>query len=99
MACCNGIGMWTGAGVEPESPPPPVERPVFDFAEGASGGSHEGSFALERTRPKGWLGKGTFLPLTRSEKSLVESLSRASGGPNRRSEERRVGEEGRSRWA
>jgi len=34
------------------------------------------------TNPYGWLGKGVFLPLMRSEKSSADNLSRAAGEPN-----------------
>src|SRR5215831_15433197 len=72
-----------GGGSPPPPPPPPPVRLVLDLPAdgGGAGGSHEGSFREVKITPKGAAERGVFFPLTRSEKSSIESVRCASGAP------------------
>ena len=55
--------------------------PVFDF-DAAGTGLPLRIFDGAGHHPYGWLGKGVFFPLMRSEKSSEDSVIRAPGDPN-----------------
>src|SRR5215467_6319303 len=85
MARCTSIGTLTGAGGVLASPCAPFPLPptlVFDFDAVGTGGSQSGSLTDPTTNPYGWLGRGAFFPLMRSEKSSADILMCAPVEPN-----------------